>query len=74
MLVHEMAGIESYYPYLAYRVRPVPVQMFIGRTSKEWPYCKVKDSIWHWFKDLFGQKQLFHTSHVFPQFLVSENA
>ena len=54
MLVHEMAGIESYYPYLAYRVRPVPVQIFIGRTSKEWPCCKVKDSIWHWFKDFLG--------------------
>ena len=54
MLVHETAGIESYYPYLAYRVRPVPVQIFIGRTSKEWPYCKVKDSIWHWFKDFLG--------------------
>ena len=51
MLVHETAGIESYYPYLTHRVRPVPVHIFIGRTSKAWPCCKVKDSIWHWFKD-----------------------
>lgn len=48
---HVTDDAATFYPGLAYRMRPVPVSIAYSRAAKEWPPCQPKAAIFHWWKD-----------------------
>ena len=47
---HEGADAAAQFPYLACRLRPLPVMVAMGRSKEEEPKAPGKTVVFHWFR------------------------